>query len=126
MNNTITATSTLPYKTNLFDLSLLEEMDDSAYLLEMLGDVLTETPKDLKEMQDAMKEAMIETVGAKAHKLKSSAAIIQAADLITLFEKIEIAAKKNFPFAEITVLVEQALVEYSKVEIALKIYIAQV
>lgn len=116
-----------PIQTNptadLYDLSMLEEMDDTEYLLDMLTTLLHEAPKDIKEMQLALVAGKIDIVCKQAHKLKSSAGIIQAEKLITLLEDIEAIGKKGANGNELISLIENAAQQYNRIENALKIYV---
>src|SRR5689334_789183 len=76
-----------------FNLSLVEAMDDRAYTTEIITDFLIETPKELEMMRTAFTSKDTETVAKKAHKLKSSVAIIEAVVLMAVFTDIETVAK---------------------------------
>ena len=77
----------------LFDLSMLEEMDDSEYLSEILEMYLTNTPAELKELQDSVASEQFETVYKIAHKLKSSTGLLKATALFEVLVKFEETAK---------------------------------
>jgi HPt (histidine-containing phosphotransfer) domain-containing protein len=109
----------------LYDLSMLEEMDDHEYLLEMITILFSDTPKDLKEMKDALLARKLDIVCEKAHKLKGSAGVIQADKLIALLKHIEILGKKGIIDSELSALVEKAMQLYDCIEKALKIYIKE-
>jgi len=49
---------------NLYDLSMLEEMDDNEYVVEMLTIYLEETPRELKEMREALTSGKTEIIGS--------------------------------------------------------------
>lgn len=108
---------------DLYDLSMLEEMDDTEYLLDMLTTLLHEAPKDIKEMQLALVAGKIDIVCKQAHKLKSSAGIIQAEKLIALLEDIEAIGKKDANGNELISLIENAAQQYNRIEKALQIYV---
>ncbi len=108
---------------DLYDLSMLEEMDDTEYLLDMLTTLLHEAPKDIKEMQLALVAGKIDIVCKQAHKLKSSAGIIQAEKLIALLEDIEAIGKKGANGNELISLIENAAQQYNCIEKALQIYV---
>jgi HPt (histidine-containing phosphotransfer) domain-containing protein len=107
---------------DLYDLSMLEEMDDIEYLQEMLTTVLQEVPKDLKEMQQALQTGNIDMVCKQAHKIKSSSGVIQAEKLTAILEEIETAGKKGAAVSELNQLIENAVQQYSRIEKALKKY----
>ena len=116
-----------PIQTNptadLYDLSMLEEMDDTEYLLDMLTTLLHEAPTDIKEMQLALVAGKIDIVCKQAHKLKNSAGIIQAEKLIALLEDIEAIGKKGANGNELISLIENAAQQYNCIEKALQIYV---
>ncbi|MEO6732761.1 MAG: Hpt domain-containing protein [Ferruginibacter sp.] len=108
----------------LYDLSMLEEMDDNEYVLEMLNILLVEASADFTEMKKAIQAGKAETVCQMAHKLKTSAGIIQAAKLIALLEQIETIGKKGSGDKELALLVENAIHQYHSIEKELKVYMA--
>ena len=111
-------TDTISLTEKLYDLSLLEEMDDNEYIIEIVSIFLNETPKELAEMQKAATSGQIGIVGKKAHKLKSSSGLLQATTLSQILKHIdEIADSANV--SEILKLVGSAHEEYKKIEVAL-------
>jgi HPt (histidine-containing phosphotransfer) domain-containing protein len=106
----------------LYDLSMLEEMDDHEYVLEVLAALLQEMPGDLGEMQHALLAGNTDIVCKKAHKLKSSAGVIQAEKLTMLLGDIEAVGKKRGICDELIGLVENAARESNLIEKGLKIY----
>ncbi|MEJ7589342.1 MAG: Hpt domain-containing protein [Ferruginibacter sp.] len=109
---------------DLYDLSLLEEMDDNEYVLEVLTILLIETPKDLKQMKDALQAREAGQVCQAAHKLKSSAGIIQADKFTNLLADIEDMGKKGVISSELAGLVESAGNQYQHIERSLKTHVA--
>ena len=107
-----------------YDLSMLEEMDDAEYLVEVLDLLLQETPKDIKELQGALQSGKADLLYKKAHKLKSSAGVIQAENLIALLEDIETLGKKGIINDEVKSLVAHAAEEYQNIEMSLKKYVS--
>src|SRR5829696_1509230 len=79
----------------LYDLSMLEEMDDNEYVLDMLNILLLEASQELKEMKKAMLAGKADIVSQTAHKLKSSAGIIQATKFNAVLDEIETLGKKD-------------------------------
>ena len=108
-----------PNNQNLFDLSLIEEMDDNEYLSDILAIFLKNTPNELNELKRGCISNQFEAVYKMAHKLKSSAGLLQANHLLNALIKIEETAKaeKNY---ELPKLAELANDEYKKIEIPLK------
>ncbi|HSN09931.1 MAG TPA: PAS domain S-box protein [Hanamia sp.] len=108
----------------LFDLSMLEEMDDSEYLSEILEMYLNNTPVELKELLESVASDQFETVYKIAHKLKSSTGLLKATALFDVLVKIEEMAKlknKN----ELIVLGSLLNTEFNKLEGPLKEYLQQ-
>jgi PAS domain S-box-containing protein len=110
---------------NLFDLSLLEEMNDNEYLLEMLTIFLSNTPIELNELNRACLASQFDAVYKMAHKLKGSTGVFQANFLSDVLEKIENTARagKN---DGLPMLVGLANEEYKKIEIPLKEHLKKI
>lgn len=113
---------TISASEELYDLSMLEEMDDDEYVLEMLNILMVEPLDDFKQMKKAIKAGEIDIVCQMAHKLKSSAGIIQAAKLTALLEQIETSGKKGSVDKELVLLVDNAIDQYHSITKELKIY----
>jgi HPt (histidine-containing phosphotransfer) domain-containing protein len=106
-----------------FDLGMLEEMDDMDYLLEIIETLLDESPRELKEIKEALLAGNTNMVSKKAHKLKSTAGVIQAERLTGLLVEIETLSKTAGITDELIDFVEAATVEYSRIERALRDYV---
>lgn len=104
---------------DLFDLSLLEEMDDSEYLSEILEIFLNSTPTELKKLEEEAVSAQFEEVYKTAHKLKSSTGLLKANHLFDVLIKIEDAAKLKNKDA-LLVLSRFANTQFAKLEIPLQ------
>ncbi|MEO8861291.1 MAG: PAS domain S-box protein [Ginsengibacter sp.] len=100
---------------NLFDLSLLEEMDDNEYLCEILSIFLNNTPVELNDLKKAASRHQSEDVYKIAHKLKSSAGLLKANELLSILVKIEACASENKNI-ELPELVRQAEATFRKIE----------
>lgn len=74
---------------NLFDLSLLEEMDDNEYVAEILTIFLGNSPKELYELKRACMSNKFDAVYKMAHKLKGSVGLLQANFLLNVLIRIE-------------------------------------
>jgi CheY-like chemotaxis protein len=118
-------TDTISLEEKLYDLSLLEEMDDSEYIVEIVSIFLNETPKELAEMKKAAMLGEFEIVGKKAHKVKSSAGLLQANGLLQTLKQIEAISSKG-DANEIVPLVEDANKKYKKIEVALSTYLKSI
>lgn len=125
MRNSQTHPETILLSTteDLYDLSMLEEMEDNEYLLEILGVLLDESPKDIKELKEALQAGKTDFVGKKAHKLKSSAGVIQAERLTGLLTEIENIGKAGSVTNELSSLVDDAVFEYNRIERSLKLFV---
>ena len=105
---------------NHYDLSMLEEMDDNEYMVEMLTIYLTETPEELKEIREALTAGKTEIISKKAHKLKNSAGVLQANNLIHLLTEIETIAKSGKVNDELIALLADVHKEHKNIEYGLK------
>ncbi len=117
-----TANFTVANTHELFDLSMLEEIGDTKYLLEVLATLMKEMPEDIREMQQALHAGNIDVVCRQAHKIKSSSGIIQAEKLTAIMEDIEVLGKKGATVNQLLCFIDNAAQEYSSIEIGLKIY----
>ncbi|MEO6452793.1 MAG: response regulator [Ginsengibacter sp.] len=107
----------------LYDLRMLEEMDDNEYLAEILSIFLDETPKELKEMKMAAASKRTSVVSNKAHKLKSSSGLLEANRLSKVLMQIEITSKSENNGNELIRLVDEAEGEYKKIESLLQAHL---
>ncbi len=104
----------------LFDLSILEEMDDEEYVEEILTLFLENMPTEL----DALKEAVAAQQAGKAyeiaHRLKSSVGLVKANVLLQLITGIEETAKTGNSKG-LSLQVESAFSAYKKIETPLRV-----
>jgi PAS domain S-box-containing protein len=84
----------------LYDLSLLEEMDDKEYLRDILVIFLTNTPLQLQEISEACVRKDFEKVYYLSHKLKGSAGMLRSVPLQDLLSKIEEQSKERMDTTE--------------------------
>ncbi len=113
-----------PLNNKLFDLSIIEEMDDDEYLMDILSIFLNNTPNELNELQKACCSLEFEAAYKIAHKLKSSTGLFKANDLLQVLIEIEKNAKGENDALER--LAEKANNEYKKIETPLNDYLAGV
>lgn len=73
----------------LYDLSLLEELDDNESLLEVLTLFLEKTPAEIKKLPILVKQENWPELNKLTHKIKGAIAILQANSLAELLGKIE-------------------------------------
>ncbi|MGC4036101.1 MAG: Hpt domain-containing protein [Chitinophagaceae bacterium] len=116
MNNTTSAEK-------LFDLSILEAMDDDEYTREMISTYISDTPAELKKMQAALNQSSTTDLAKTAHKLKSSTAVFQSDKLVALLEKIEALAKQGGELINLKNVFEDINKQYRILEAGLKIQI---
>ena len=115
------ATETASYNPVLpFDLSMLEEMDDNEYVIEIISIFLKETPYEMNELQNAVISNNANELKERAHKLKSSAGLIQANAFLDILVQLEETGKLNQIKKETITLVENAQKEYNSLAIALQ------
>ena len=106
----------------LFDLSLVEEMDDDEYVADILTIFLGNTPKEFNDLKKSCALNKCDDVYKMAHKLKSSAGLLQTNSLLTLLVKLEESAKAG-KSDELVKLAELANEEYKKIETPLKAHL---
>lgn len=104
-------------RTTPYDLSLLEEVGDSEYFLDVLNTFLANMPLQFKELQFASTQQDFEKVFFLAHKLKGSTSMLQAPALTGILGKIEQFSKEK---ADTTELIQKAWVLYSEIEVHLQ------
>ncbi len=110
---------------NLFNLSLLQEMDDNEYLADVLGIFLENTPGELNNLEQACMDKQFEAAYKMAHKLKSSAGILQAKELLQVLIKIEETAKAENAegILELCKMLKEG---YKKIEPPLQIHLTEI
>jgi PAS domain S-box-containing protein len=99
----------------LFDLSLLEEMDDNEYLCDILSIFLNNTPIELKYLHEACVAREFDVAYKIAHKLKSSAGLLKANELLDILVIIEEYSKEK-KSADMLQLFEQANNSFKKMQ----------
>ncbi|MET0463922.1 MAG: PAS domain S-box protein [Chitinophagaceae bacterium] len=80
-------------KNDLYNLSFLNEMEDSDYFCEVLRIFLETTPVMLDELREAVLYENWDMVNKKSHKLKSSLGILQMNSMLAMAADIEQAAR---------------------------------
>ncbi len=122
INTSQTAFST---SKKMFSLSMLEEMDDDAYVIDMLLILVTEIPQDLQKMLEAADASDYITVCKKAHILKGTAGIIQADTFVQMLTSIERDAKEQKGGICLVNQIQNAIELFSYIESELKVCIAK-
>lgn len=77
----------------LYDLSILAELDEPEYVLEMISLFLSNYPSDLAELSRVVAEKDWREVERRAHKLKGAAAILQATSISSILAAMESNAR---------------------------------
>ena len=98
-------------------------MEDPEYTTEIISLFIKDTPRQLKEIREALSAGTSETVYKTAHKLKSSAGILQANRLIKFLSDIETTAKAGKGNEDLNGLLKNAEQEYNGLEQKLKSYL---
>ncbi len=113
-----------PEAEKLFDLSLLEELDDKESLLDVLELFLSNTPKEVKSLSLLTAQKDWSGVYKVAHKIKGAVSILQAARLSSLMGELEFNAKEENNVDLIVQQVEDILGLFSELEQQLQARVA--
>ncbi len=100
----------------LYNLSFLEEMDDSEYAAEVLELFLSLTPTALAEIKNSTFREAWGEVHKKAHSLKSSLGILQMNKMLSTVTEIETLAKSGNNTEKIEALIQLAVQQYELVK----------
>ncbi|HCL04820.1 MAG TPA: hypothetical protein DHW64_02145 [Chitinophagaceae bacterium] len=92
---TITENDTTMNGEKLYDLSLLEGLDDKESLLDVLNLFLENTPNQIKELSILGTTEQYDDIYKLAHKLKGALAMLQASRISELLGKIEANARER-------------------------------
>ncbi len=106
----------------LYDLSAIEMMDDNEYVADILKTFLETTPVEMNELRKACVSGDHDRINKAAHKLKSSAGLLEASNLMQVLTRIEQQAKAR-ENEEFSLMAVQANEEYKKIESPLKEYL---
>ncbi|MBI2284099.1 MAG: PAS domain S-box protein [Bacteroidetes bacterium] len=100
----------------MYDLALLEELDDPNYVLEVLTYYLQYSPLDIKELNVLVLENNRESLAKKAHKLKGAAGMLKAEKLRVLLADVEQGAKNDTPMEKLAQKVSEVLKLFASLE----------
>ena len=109
----------------LFDLSILEEMDDDEYISEILTVYLKNCPGELAELRRACIAKDYDSVFKMAHKIKGSTSLLKSDNLLRILGKMEEFAKAQINEG-LEKLSEQATEEFTKLSLQLKEYLKSI
>lgn len=104
----------------LFDLSLLEELDDTGALLEVLAMFFENTPAEIIKLKALADTGEQDAVYKLAHKLKSAVAILQSTRLTELLRNIESNAKEAKNIPETNTMIAEVVVLFARMETLLR------
>jgi HPt (histidine-containing phosphotransfer) domain-containing protein len=109
----------------IFNLIYLFELDDADYTKDVLPIFLETTPLLLDEMRVAAMHESWEDVHKKAHKLKSSLGILQAAKMLEETTHIESLAKQRAKLDKVPLLIQTVLEQFNLIQPMLKAEMAE-
>jgi len=104
----------------LYNLSLLEDLNDKDSLIEVANMFLNNTPRQLDEMMQDAKQHNWEKVFYEAHKIKGSAGMLQAHELIEVLMQVEKKAKEEKDVHSIEGLIDKAIGYFAQINTELK------
>jgi PAS domain S-box-containing protein len=106
--------------TKLYDLSLLEELDDKESLLDVITLFLDNTPAEVQQLPGLLERKDWMGLYKLSHKIKGAVGILQATPITLLLGTIEEYAKEEKNLAEIESLVKQAMELFTAMEARLR------
>ncbi len=113
-------------KNKPYSFSILEELEDKKYLIEVVSLFLDNIPKDLRELMVLGEMNDWDNLYKKAHKIKSAAGLLKAIDLSALLGDIEINAKNRTNIEKLPSEIQKAYKLFSEMEISLTNDLAQI
>lgn len=106
--------------TKLYDLSLLEELDDKESLLDVITLFLDHTPAEVQQLSCLLEQRDWMGLYKLSHKIKGAVGILQATAITALLGTIEENAKEEKDLAGIGTLVTQAMELFATMETRLR------
>ena len=100
----------------LYDLSLLEELDDNESLLDVVSLFLENTPAEIKQLHQLAKDKSWDELFRLAHKVKGAVAILQAVPIAKLLGSIEEKAREKKELSEIPEKVDKVVLLFADME----------
>jgi len=104
----------------MYDLGLLEELDDKESLLDVLSLFLDNTPQEVKELEQLVRQKNWNALFRLSHKIKGAVAILQATQLASLLGKIEENAKEEKDVSILEKQVEEVCTLFTEMEMQLR------
>ncbi len=77
----------------MFNTALLDELGNKQSLLIIMNFFLTNTPKDLNDLNEFVVQKNFSEIYHKAHKLKGAAAMLKAQKIVEVLQQLESAAE---------------------------------
>lgn len=105
---------------NLYNLSILKEIDGDEYVLQVVEIFLEEAPLEIEAIQKAYMAKDIPKLCKTAHRLKGSAMVMQADRFSELLNCIEVTAKAGETGKVIELLLQDMKQLYMLIERALQ------
>lgn len=112
----LTENDTYMQPEKLYDLGLLEGLDDKESLLDVLNLFLENTPNQVQEMLQLAEQKQWEPLHKLAHKLKGALSMLQATRISTLLGQIELNAKEEKHVEQILAQVQELQGLYTQME----------
>jgi PAS domain S-box-containing protein len=100
----------------LYNLSLLEELEDKKYVVDMLSFFLDNTPEYIKELELQAQQKELEALYKTAHKIKGAVGMLQSTRLAGLLAKIESDARESIHIETIGEQVKEAVLLFRQME----------
>jgi PAS domain S-box-containing protein len=98
----------------MYDLSLLEELEDKKYVYDMIGFFLQNAPADINQLVPLTEKQDWDALYKTAHKAKGAAGMLQVTALIKLLAKIESDARDKTSLDAIHTMAEEAVYLFSE------------
>jgi HPt (histidine-containing phosphotransfer) domain-containing protein len=98
-----------PLSAGLYDLSYLEELNDDAYLLDVLNTFLETAPATLNDIRAAIGREDWVTTNRLAHRIRSALGLMQMHSLLEIMTRIELNAKSGEELQRMGELIRKAL-----------------
>lgn len=104
------------------DMSYLEELalGSNEFKIEMIESFVKSTPESITKMKDAMSIGDWKTLGAQAHKMKTSFSFVGMENMVQLSKKLQDMGLAEENVADIPEMVAELEDTYTKAEVELK------
>ncbi|MEO7531554.1 MAG: response regulator, partial [Sediminibacterium sp.] len=106
---------TMPVE-KLYDLSLLEELDDKRYVYDMIGFFLENSPTDMNRLLPLFETQDWDGLYKAAHKVKGATGMMQSTRISALLAKIESSAREKIHLEQIGKWVKDVIQLFTELE----------